>query len=121
VPQLFTLGGWLAGGRDWHFGAMGLYAANLGLWIGLLLWRRHRRLTSPGSASTGPRLADVLALACPSPLGAYLAIRSADQSFETWDLASALHPQTLLATPMNGAPAPSSSATSRASGSPAWS
>jgi DMSO/TMAO reductase YedYZ molybdopterin-dependent catalytic subunit len=72
-------------------------------------------------AWSGPRLADVLALAGPSPLGAYLAIRSADQSFEAWDLASALHPQTLLATPMNGAPAPSSSATSRASGSPAWS
>ena len=121
VPELFTLGGWLAGGRYWHFGAMGFYGASLGLWIGLLLWRRHRRLASPGLASTGPQLADVLALAGPSPLGAYLAIRSADQSFETWDLASALHPQTPLATPMNGAPAPSSSATCRANGSPAWS
>jgi hypothetical protein len=39
-------------------------------------------------AWSGPRLADVLALAGPSPLGAYLAIRSADQYFETWDLAS---------------------------------
>ena len=29
VPELFTLGGWLAGGRDWHFGVMGLYGANL--------------------------------------------------------------------------------------------
>jgi DMSO/TMAO reductase YedYZ molybdopterin-dependent catalytic subunit len=57
-------------------------------------------------AWSGPRLADVLALADPSPLGAYLAIRSADQYFETWDLASALHPQTLLATHMNGAPLP---------------
>ncbi len=57
-------------------------------------------------AWSGPRLADVLALAGPSPLGAYLAIRSADQYFETWDLASALHPQTLLATHMNGAPLP---------------
>ena len=57
-------------------------------------------------AWSGPRLADVLALAGPSPLGAYLAIRSADQYFETWDLASALHPQTLLATHMNGVPLP---------------
>lgn len=57
-------------------------------------------------AWSGPRLADVLALAGPSPLGAYLAIRSADQYFETWDLASALHTQTLLATHMNGAPLP---------------
>jgi thiosulfate reductase cytochrome b subunit len=48
VPELFTLGGWLAGGRDWHFGFMGLYAANLGLWIGLLLQRRHRRLAAAG-------------------------------------------------------------------------
>ncbi len=24
VPELFTLGGWLAGGRHWHFGVMGL-------------------------------------------------------------------------------------------------
>ena len=52
VPELFTLGGWLAGGRDWHFGVMGLYAANLGLWIGLLLWRRHRRLASSADLDT---------------------------------------------------------------------
>jgi thiosulfate reductase cytochrome b subunit len=43
VPELFTLGGWLAGGRDWHFGFMGLYALNLGLWMALLIqWRRAR-------------------------------------------------------------------------------
>ncbi len=52
VPELFTLGGWLAGGRDWHFGFMGLYAANLGLWIGLLLHRRHRRLAGAGDLDT---------------------------------------------------------------------
>ncbi|WP_216900740.1 cytochrome b/b6 domain-containing protein [Synechococcus sp. CCY 9618] len=52
VPELFTLGGWLAGGRDWHFGFMGLYAANLGLWIGLLLRRRHRRLAAVGDVGT---------------------------------------------------------------------
>ncbi|WP_254956673.1 MULTISPECIES: hypothetical protein [unclassified Cyanobium] len=53
VPELFTLGGWLAGGRDWHFGAMGFYGASLGLWIGLLLWRRHRRLASPAQPQRG--------------------------------------------------------------------
>ncbi|MCT0199408.1 molybdopterin-dependent oxidoreductase [Synechococcus sp. CS-1325] len=55
---------------------------------------------------SGVRLADVLALAGVSPLGGYLAIESADQYFSTWDIASALHPQTLLATGMNGAPLP---------------
>jgi len=44
IPAPFTLGGWLAGGRDWHFGFMGLYALNLGVWIALLIARRGRRL-----------------------------------------------------------------------------
>jgi DMSO/TMAO reductase YedYZ molybdopterin-dependent catalytic subunit len=57
-------------------------------------------------AWSGVRLADVLTLAGLSPLGGYVEIESADQYFETWDLASALHPQTLLATAMNGAPLP---------------
>ncbi|KEF41279.1 MAG: hypothetical protein ER33_12225 [Cyanobium sp. CACIAM 14] len=52
VPALFTLGGWLAGARDWHFGFMGLYAANLGLWTCLLLQRRHRRLAAAGDLGT---------------------------------------------------------------------
>lgn len=52
VPPLFTLGGWLAGGRHWHFGFMGLYAMNLGLWI-ILLWRlRRKRLADSGDFST---------------------------------------------------------------------
>jgi thiosulfate reductase cytochrome b subunit len=33
-PALFVLGGWLAGGRHWHFAAMWLFALNL-LWYGL--------------------------------------------------------------------------------------
>lgn len=33
-PPIFTLGGWLAGGRDWHFAAMGLFSLNL-LWYGI--------------------------------------------------------------------------------------
>jgi DMSO/TMAO reductase YedYZ molybdopterin-dependent catalytic subunit len=57
-------------------------------------------------AWSGVRLADVLRLAQLSPLGGYLLIDSADSYFESWDLASALHPQTLLATHMNGAPLP---------------
>ncbi len=57
-------------------------------------------------AWSGPRLADVLAQAGLSPLAGYLFITSADQYIESWDLASALHPQTLLATHMNGAPLP---------------
>ncbi len=57
-------------------------------------------------AWSGVRLADVLALAGLSPLGGYVVIRSADGYRESWDRASALHPQTLLATRMNGAPLP---------------
>ncbi|WP_254959475.1 hypothetical protein [Cyanobium sp. Cruz CV13-4-11] len=52
VPELFTLGGWLAGGRDWHFGFMGLYALNLGVWIGLLIRQRRRKLADTGDIGT---------------------------------------------------------------------
>ncbi|MCT0214464.1 MULTISPECIES: cytochrome b/b6 domain-containing protein [unclassified Synechococcus] len=52
MPELFTLGGWLAGGRDWHFGFMGLYALNLGLWIALLMKLRHRKLADRADLST---------------------------------------------------------------------
>lgn len=42
-PPLFLLGGWLAGGRHWHFAAMWLFSLNL-LWYGIyiLLTRRWR-------------------------------------------------------------------------------
>jgi thiosulfate reductase cytochrome b subunit len=36
IFPLFTLGGWLAGGRDWHFAAMTLFALNF-LWYGLYI------------------------------------------------------------------------------------
>jgi thiosulfate reductase cytochrome b subunit len=52
VPELFTLGGWLAGGRDWHFGFMGVYALNLGMWIALLIRHRRRRLADSGDLGT---------------------------------------------------------------------
>jgi thiosulfate reductase cytochrome b subunit len=43
VFPLFTLGGWLAGGRDWHFFGMSLFALNL-LWYGvyILISRRWK-------------------------------------------------------------------------------
>ena len=52
IPDLFTLGGWLAGGRHWHFGFMGLYAINLGIWIALLWSWRRQRLGQLGDVST---------------------------------------------------------------------
>lgn len=52
VPEFFTLGGWLAGGRDWHFGFMGLYALNLGVWIALLFLQRRRHLAECGDLET---------------------------------------------------------------------
>jgi DMSO/TMAO reductase YedYZ molybdopterin-dependent catalytic subunit len=57
-------------------------------------------------AWSGVRLADVLTMAGLSNLGGFLFIESADSYYESWDIASALHPQTLLATHMNGAPLP---------------
>ncbi|AKG23999.1 cytochrome b/b6 domain-containing protein [Calothrix sp. 336/3] len=43
IPPIFTLGGWLAGGRHWHFAAMWVFSLNL-LWYGLyiLVTRRWR-------------------------------------------------------------------------------
>ncbi|MEB3324469.1 MAG: cytochrome b/b6 domain-containing protein [Cyanobacteriota bacterium] len=52
IPEFFTLGGWLAGGRHWHFGFMGLYAINLGIWIALLWSWRRPRLAVLGDVST---------------------------------------------------------------------
>lgn len=43
IPPIFTLGGWLAGGRHWHFAGMWLFSLNL-LWYGIyvLITRRWR-------------------------------------------------------------------------------
>lgn len=54
----------------------------------------------------GVRLADVLQMAEVSNLGHYVYFDSADGYYESWDMASAFHPQTLLVTHMNGAPLP---------------
>lgn len=41
VPSLFLLGGWLAGGRHWHFAAMWLFSLNL-FWYGLYIFINRR-------------------------------------------------------------------------------
>ena len=45
IFPLFTLGGWLAGGRDWHFAAMWLFSLNLfcyGIYIFTTQRWKHR-------------------------------------------------------------------------------
>lgn len=45
LPPLFLLGGWLAGGRHWHFAAMWLFALNLlgyGVYIVITQRWKHR-------------------------------------------------------------------------------
>jgi DMSO/TMAO reductase YedYZ molybdopterin-dependent catalytic subunit len=54
----------------------------------------------------GVKLRDLLTLAQLKSSAKYLYFKSADGYYESWDLASALHPQTLLAYQMNGAPLP---------------
>lgn len=41
IPNLFVLGGWLGGGRDWHFAAMWFYSLNL-LWYGIYIFVTRR-------------------------------------------------------------------------------
>ncbi len=41
IPPIFTLGGWLAGGRHWHFAAMWIFSLNL-LWYGLYIFITRR-------------------------------------------------------------------------------
>ena len=50
----------------------------------------------------GIRLRDILTLAQPRSGAKYVYFKSADGYYESWDLASAVHPQTLLAYQMNG-------------------
>ena len=45
IPPIFTLGGWLGGGRHWHFAAMWLFALNLlsyGIYIVITRRWKHR-------------------------------------------------------------------------------
>jgi DMSO/TMAO reductase YedYZ molybdopterin-dependent catalytic subunit len=51
----------------------------------------------------GVRLRDVAAMVQPKSSARYVYFESADNYYESWDIASALHPQTLLAYQKNGA------------------
>jgi DMSO/TMAO reductase YedYZ molybdopterin-dependent catalytic subunit len=50
----------------------------------------------------GVRLSDLLALVQPHSSSKYVYFQSADGYYESWDLKSVMHPQTLLAYQMNG-------------------
>ncbi len=52
----------------------------------------------------GVRLGELLRLAQPKSNARYIYFKSADGYYESWDLASALHPQTLMAYQKNGQP-----------------
>lgn len=54
----------------------------------------------------GIRLSHLIQMAQPKPEVRYAYFFSADGYYESWDLASCLHPQTLLAYEKNGAPLP---------------
>jgi DMSO/TMAO reductase YedYZ molybdopterin-dependent catalytic subunit len=54
----------------------------------------------------GVRLRDLIALAQPKSSARYVFFKSADGYYESWDLKSSLHPQTLLAYQKNGQPLP---------------
>ncbi len=49
IPWLFTLGGWLAGGRNWHFTLMWIYGLNLLAYGVYILWTRRWRDRFVGS------------------------------------------------------------------------
>ena len=52
----------------------------------------------------GVRLRDLISLAQPKPSVGYVYFKSADGYYESWDIASALHPQTLMAYQKNSQP-----------------
>ena len=54
----------------------------------------------------GVRLRDIINLAQPQPEAKYVYFKSADGYYESWDLASCMHPQTLMAYQKNGEPLP---------------
>ncbi len=54
----------------------------------------------------GVRLQDLITLAQPKSGVRYVYFQSADGYYESWDLASAVHPQTLMAYQKNGQPLP---------------
>jgi DMSO/TMAO reductase YedYZ molybdopterin-dependent catalytic subunit len=54
----------------------------------------------------GVRLRDLIQLAQPKETVQYVYFQSADRYYESWDLRSCLHPQTLMAYQKNGQPLP---------------
>jgi DMSO/TMAO reductase YedYZ molybdopterin-dependent catalytic subunit len=54
----------------------------------------------------GVRLHDLIALAQPQSAARYVYFTSGDGYYSSWDMPSAMHPQTLLAYQMNGQPLP---------------
>jgi DMSO/TMAO reductase YedYZ molybdopterin-dependent catalytic subunit len=54
----------------------------------------------------GVRLRDLITLAQPKATARYVYFESGDGYYNSWDMPSVLHPQTLLAYQMNGAPIP---------------
>ena len=46
IPEAFTLGGWLAGARQWHFFAMWLFFVNGFVWILYNIFSKHGRRTT---------------------------------------------------------------------------
>jgi DMSO/TMAO reductase YedYZ molybdopterin-dependent catalytic subunit len=54
----------------------------------------------------GVRLRDLITLAKPQSSARYVYFTSGDGYYDSWDMPSALHPQTLLAYQMNGQPLP---------------
>jgi DMSO/TMAO reductase YedYZ molybdopterin-dependent catalytic subunit len=54
----------------------------------------------------GVRLSDLLNLVQPKSQARYVYFQSADNYYESWDIASVLHPQTILAYQKNGQPIP---------------
>jgi thiosulfate reductase cytochrome b subunit len=49
IPWLFTLGGWLAGGRNWHFALMWVYGLNLFAYGLYIFWTKRWRDRFVGS------------------------------------------------------------------------
>ena len=54
----------------------------------------------------GVRLSELLVMAQPKSTAQYVYFKSADGYYESWDMASAMHPQTLMASRKNGQPIP---------------
>lgn len=58
IPGIFTLGGWLAGGRHWHFAFMWLFFLNLAFFIGYLVVSKRWKSRYASKADTDAILND---------------------------------------------------------------